>query len=253
VDAERAVEQARYAFTLGATRPFAEVYPRAFFEKRVAREIREEDVLAGQFGVTVTPELLETEYERIERSTKAPEQWAAIKRALGDERRRIEDILCRPLLVSRALRARFAFDQQIHAEQHEQARKARAIFVAGRQPPEAQRVKVRLGADEALPGTEAVLAAAKAEAETGPRVLAPSSPPPTDAPETVSPEVGSVLDKELRVQGDVITILEERDQFEVFRLIGRASDLLTVEVVRVPKRDFESWFEATRRDLERSK
>jgi len=112
---------------------------------------------------------------------------------------------------------------------------------------------VRLGADEALPSTEALLAAAKAESASGPRVLTPSSPRPADAPETVSPDVGGVLDKQLRTPGDVTTILEEPDQFEVFRLLERAADLLTLEVVRVPKRDFEGWFEATRRDLERWK
>jgi hypothetical protein len=242
VDGERAVERARYAFVIGATQPFEEVYPRALFEGRVAREIQEEGVLAERFGMTVTRELLETEYERIEGSTKASEQWEAIKRALDGDRRRIEDVFCRPLLVSRALHARFAFDQAIHSEAHENARKARALFLASKSPPEAHRVKVRLGADGELPSTEALLAAAKAEAGTGPRVLTPPSQPPEDAPGTASPEVAEVLDKQLRDPGNVTTILEERDQFEVYRLVDRAKDVLTVEVVRVPKRDFESWF-----------
>jgi hypothetical protein len=63
----------------------------------VARKVQEEGVLAERFGMTVTPVLLKTEYDRIERSTKAPEQWDAIKRALGDDRRKLEDVFCRPL------------------------------------------------------------------------------------------------------------------------------------------------------------
>jgi len=245
VESERAVERARYAFTLGATQPFENAFPRSVFERRVARELREESLLAERFGMTVTRELLKEEYERIERSTRAPEQWDAIKRALGDDRLRVEDVFCRPLLVSRVLRARFAFDRQIHAEPHAQAREARALFLAAKQPPEARRVRVRL-ADEAPPSTDVLLAAAKAQAASGPRLLTPASPPPADTPETVSPEVAAVLQKQLRTPGDVTTILEERDQFEVFRLVARAEDVLTAEVVRVPKRDFEAWFQANR-------
>src|SRR2546430_1337623 len=39
VDAERAVERARHQFVIGATKPFDELYPRSFFEARVAREM----------------------------------------------------------------------------------------------------------------------------------------------------------------------------------------------------------------------
>ena len=46
-------------------------------------------------------------------TTRAPEQWAAIKKALGNDRRRIE----RPSAHARRGEARaFAFDQTIHAE-----------------------------------------------------------------------------------------------------------------------------------------
>ena len=246
LEGERAVEQARYAFVIGATRPFDEAYPRALFERRVAREGAEEEVLKRAFGLEPTPEVLAAEYDRIEKTTKDPDQWHAIKAALGDDRGTIEEVFCRPLVVSRALRARFAFDQAIHSEPHENARKARALFLAGQSPPEAQRVKVRLGGDGELPSTETLLAAAKAEAGTGPRVLTTPSPPPADAPEIASPEVGAVLDKQLRAPGDVTTILEERDQFEVYKLVERGKDVLTVEVVRVPKRNFEEWFAAVR-------
>lgn len=244
LEGERAVEQARYSFVIGATRPFDEAFPRALFERRVAREDAEEEVLKRVFGLEPTAEVLAAEYDRIEETTRDPDQWRAIKAALGDDRGTIEEVFCRPLVVSRALRARFAFDQAIHSETHENARKARALFLAGKSPPEAQRVRVRLGADGELPSTEALLAAAKAEAGTGPGVLTPPSQSSADAPETASPELASVLDKQLRDPGDVTTILEERDQFEVYRLVERAKDVLTVEVVRVPKRDFGGWFAA---------
>jgi hypothetical protein len=90
VDGERAVERARYRFVIGATQPFDEVYPRSVFEKKVAREIAEERVLKKVFGVTVTKAVLAAEFDRIEKTTKAPDQWEAIKAALKNDRRRIE-------------------------------------------------------------------------------------------------------------------------------------------------------------------
>lgn len=247
VEAERAVERARYAFVIGTMRPFDEAYPRELFVRRVERETAEEEVLKHVFGLEPTPEVLEGEYERIEATTKDPAQWSAIKAALGNDRTRIEETFCRPLVVSRALRTRFTFDQTIHSEPHEYARKARALFLAGASPPEARRVKVQLGTGNETPGTDGLLAAAKAEAGTGPRVLTPPSPPPTNVPEPVSHEVGAVLGRQLLRPGDVTTILEERDQFEVYRLVERARDTLTVERVQVPKRDLETWFTAARR------
>src|SRR5712691_1077484 len=89
-EAERAVERARYGFVIGASRSFDEAYPRSTFEKRVERERAEERVLGEVFGLHATAELLAREFDRIEATTKAPEQWAAIKKALHDDRRLIE-------------------------------------------------------------------------------------------------------------------------------------------------------------------
>src|SRR5512140_825559 len=75
VEGTRAVERARCTFVIGATKPFDEVYPRSVFEKKVEREVAEEHVLSSQFGMQVTPALLSAEYERIERETRAPDQW----------------------------------------------------------------------------------------------------------------------------------------------------------------------------------
>jgi len=248
VDAERAVERARYGFTIGATRPFDEVYPRSVFERRVARQIAAEAVLKRAFGIAPTAQIIRDELERIEQSTKEPDQWAAVKSALGNDRSRIEQVVCRPLVVARALRARFAFDRRVQAEPHQRARWARATFQAGAPPPSAKRLRLRGGA-EGPPTTTALLDAAKADARRGPRVLDQPAQAGADQPEPISPQLATVLEKELRKPGDVTTILEERDQFEVLGLISRAGDVWTVDAVRVPKRDFESWFAEQRGQL----
>jgi hypothetical protein len=245
IEGERAVERARYAFVIGATKPFDEVYPRLIFEKRVDREIAEERILQRVFGLMVTRQLLEQEFDRIERATKAPERWEAIKRALRDDRGLIEEVFCRPLLIERALRARFDFDQKIHMAAHQKARQARATFLGGGRPRDA--IVQTLGRKaEAPPGTDELLRKAQTEASL-PRVLAPQVPREASAPVSIDPELARVLERELRKPGDVTTILEERDRFEVFRLISLTEDFWKVEVVRVPKENFDDWFERARR------
>jgi hypothetical protein len=247
VDYERAVERARYRFVLGATKPFDEVYPRSVFEKRVRRELAQERILQRVFGLTVTPKLLSEEFDRVEKTSKAPEQWEAVKEALHKDRRLVEEVFCRPLLVERALRARFAFDQKIHARPHQKAREARAAFLGGGKVPGAA-VRVLSRKSEAAPSVEEMLEKSKEEASL-PRVIQPPRETLKDAPlpVAVDPETAAVLEKELRKPGDVTTILEERDRFEVFRLISAAGETWKIEAVSFPKVGFDTWFEKTAR------
>jgi hypothetical protein len=243
VEGARAAERARYAFVIGATRPFDEVYPRSVFEKKVKRDSAEERVLASRFGMQVTQTLLSAEYERIEKETRAPDQWEAIKKALAGSRGRAEEVVCRPVLVGRALRARFAFDQKIHAAEHQKARLARDAFLAGKTPSGMKLLHLsRRG--EASAGTDEMLARARADA-TGPKVMSPAGPEPReDQPLVLDPEMAKVLEKELTAKGDVTTILEERSHFSVFRLVTSDAGEWLVEAVQVPKRDFDRWLDA---------
>jgi hypothetical protein len=247
VDGARAVERARYAFVVNATKPFDEVYPRSVFEKKVQRETAEEKVLLREFGMSVTPELLAGEYDRIEKESQAPDQWQAMKKALGNDRRRVEQVVCRPLLVERALRRRYAFDPAIHQKEHQKARAAREAFLAGNSLPDAKTLRIARGGAAALPAGE-MLKQAKAESK-GTKALPREEPAgdPVDRPIPVDPEMAKVLEKELKSKGDVTTILEERDRFSVFRLVAISTDEWLVEGVQVPKTDFEAWFERAAR------
>jgi len=243
IDGERAVERARYKFVIGATQPFDEAYPRSVFEKKVARELAEERVLQKTFGLAVTPAILAAEFDRIEKATKAPDQWEAIKAALQNDRRRIEEVFCRPLVVERMLRAKFAFDQAIHAGPHQRAREARAVFLAKKKPAGSTIAVLA----RAAPKTDTAEMLDRAQKEAAlPRVLSPPEEPTADEPVAIDPEMAAVLERELKKPGDVTTILEERDRFSVFRLIEAKTDSWRVEAVIFPKVDFDRWFERVR-------
>jgi hypothetical protein len=241
---EREIERARYRFVIGTTRDFDAVYPVSVFKERVRREITAETVLQRAFGLSVTLERLSREFDRIETSTKAPEQWVAVKAALGGDRRLIEEVFCRPLLVDRALRSRFAFDQQIHATAHEAARSARNAMLAGKIPSGTRTIVIARGADRP-PSTAEMLEHARAEASL-PRVLGQAYDR-EDHTRRPDPELARALEKELRRPGDVTTILEESSGFEVFRLVSSTVETWTIEAFSVPKEDFASWFERARR------
>jgi len=250
-DYERAVEQARYQFVIGNTRPFDEVYPRPVFQQRVSREMVEESVLQSVFGMIITPQLLSEEFDRIAKTTKAPDQWEAIQKALGNDRRIVEEVFCRPLVADRALRAKFAFDQKIHAASHENARAARNDFLAGRSVPQATTLTLRRRASPPTT-TDELLAEAKAQA-SAPRVLSSPGESGGGAPLAPDPEVAAVLEKELRKPGDVSTILEQRDRFQVFRLTAIDADTWTTQAVTYPKRDFDSWLNEQIREVSSGK
>ena len=243
VEGLRAVERARYAFSLNTSRPFDEIYPRSVFEKKVRRQEQQEWVLREQFGLIVTARLLAEEYERIERETRAPEQWEAIKRALGNDPNRVEEIFCRPILVEQRLRARFDFDQRIHAVAHQKAREARAWFIAGKAPSGSKTFSISRMRDEAA-ATEQRQNKSGAEAWVPP-LPDRSGPPSAESPVPVDPEMAAVLQKELKKSGDVTTILEERTRFSVFRLQSLTESEWRVEAFEISKRDFEAWFQET--------
>ena len=246
VEYARAVERARYPFVLGHTKPFDEVYPRSLFEKRAAREMTEERALKSLFHLTVTSEPLAREFDRIEKTTRARDQWEAIKKALGGNRRLIEEVFCRPLLVDRALRARFAFDQRIHAGPHQAAREARAAFLAGHQVPGASSFSIRRQAEPAASVDELL-----GRARDLPRTIAPAEESSGGTSLSVDPEMTALLERELKRPGDVTTILEERDRFEIFRLVEVTRESWKVETATFPKVDFDSWLEKNAPRLQR--
>lgn len=247
VEAQRAIERARYAFVIGVTQPFDELYPRSMFEARVTKQMTEERMLQKTFGMVVTAALLDEEFARIEKTTRAPDQWEAIQKALGNDKHLIEEAFCRPPLVERALRAKFDFDQAIHAAPHQKARDARTAFLA-KGSVAGSEVITLLRKTDAAPSTEEMLRKAQSEAK-GPRILTTPAAPDRDAPRPVDPEVAVVLDRELKKPGDVTTILEQRERFQVFRLVEIKPESWKVEGVIVPKVGFDEWFEKAKQGL----
>jgi hypothetical protein len=235
-----AVERARYSFTIGATRPFEEVYTRASFEARARRLEDERRVLRSRFGIEVTAAMEAAECARVDRSTKAPDQWAAIEAALGS-RSAVERFVCGPVLVGRLLRSSFALDAAIHSGPHEEARAARKELLAGGSPKGAKRRELSrpTGTGPAI-SAEKLLADAKAgRVEDRPS----ANDSRRGGPEPVSAALAAILEKELVRPGDVTRIAEDLDRFSVFRLVRRTDEAWVVDGFEVSKLPFHPWLE----------
>jgi hypothetical protein len=247
IEAVRAVEQTRALLAAGTATPLDPAAIRDLAARQVGRALQQEALLRQRFGVRVSPELLAAELERIEAHTQDAEGWAAVKAALGNDRRAIEETVCRPLVVDRLLRHGFAFDDSIHSDAHARARQARSRFLAG-QPVEASHVLLLARRPEVSSvDVRAWLAETRAQTR-GPRVLWSPEQRPEPRPERpmpLHPDAARVLEAQLQRSGDVSTILSEPDRFAVYRLIEATEESWKVEAAVFLKRDFAQWFRET--------
>lgn len=109
----RAVEQVRYAVTVGTAEPFDQVYPREVF-RQLAAEANTKERLLASYGEKISTHAARRECDRIDRGSKAPALWLAMKKALNDDEDVIVATICRPLLVDHQLRFRFGADPNAH-------------------------------------------------------------------------------------------------------------------------------------------
>jgi hypothetical protein len=119
------LEQVYHAHRLGPKPPFEQALPPDLIEQLVRQDQHKKAVLQKIYGVTITPELLAAEVQRINTATRAPEMLAEIRTALGNDPARLARTFAQPLLVERLLRERFDNDDALHAPQRRAAEQVR--------------------------------------------------------------------------------------------------------------------------------
>ena len=125
-----AIERVYYNHRLGQKPPFEEALAPATLEGLVRLDLKKEAVLRKDYGVTITPALLDAEVQRINSTTRAPDMLLGIKAALGNEPARFAQAFAKPFLVERLLRERFDNDEAMHAAQRREAEQVRAKLMA---------------------------------------------------------------------------------------------------------------------------
>src|SRR3954463_3971661 len=110
-----AIEQVYYNHRIGTKAPFEETMPPALVEKLVREDLHKEMVLKKVYAVEITPALLESEVQRINTTTRAPDVLAELKAALGNDTNRFARTMAKPILVERVLRDKFDNGDALHA------------------------------------------------------------------------------------------------------------------------------------------
>ena len=139
-----AIERVYYNHRLGQKPPFEQATPPALIERLVKEDLRKEVALRQVYGVAITPALLDSEVQRINTTTRAPEMLAEIKAALGNDPVKFAQAFAKPFLVERLLREKFDNDEALHAPMRWEAERVREKLLAqdlnpgGRASPRAQ-------------------------------------------------------------------------------------------------------------------
>lgn len=254
-----AIERVYYNHRLGQKPPFEQVLPPATVEKLVRQDLRNEAALKNVYGVEITPAMLDAERQRINSTTRAPETLTELKAALGNDPARFANVLAKPILVERLLRAKFDNDDALHAPQRRETEQVRNELMAARQNgADGTKLLALLRHAHSNAVTEVTWQLTARPAETN----APDadeikrrfgsnaqilSPPPADGKaaqiyfEDLPVELQAVLRVQLRQPGDVSAVIETPAGFLLYVTKEKTAASMTVACLSLPKRSYEQW------------
>ncbi|MBI3881949.1 MAG: hypothetical protein HY301_18045 [Verrucomicrobia bacterium] len=260
-----AIERVYYQHRLGEKPPFEQALPAATLENLVRQDLRKEAALKKNYGLEITPALLDAEVQRINTTTRAPEMLAELKAALGNDPARFARAMARPIVVERTLRARFENDDALHAPPRREAERVRNGLFAARKSGagfddllpllkrnhsnEVSEATWQLGArPEEKPGAESA-DELEIKKRFGPNAQMLSSPHAGDAKERkfyfadLPGELQNVLRVQLHQPGDVSAVIEMPTGFLLYVAKEKTDEALSVAGLSLPKRSYEQWLE----------
>ena len=258
-----AVERVYYAHRLGVKPAFEKVSPPELIERLVKGDLRKATVLKQVYGVEISPALLDSEVQRINSTTRAPEILAELKAALGNEPERFARAVAQPILVERILRNKFDNDDSLHVAQRRQVEAARAQLLAAKQAGatvdklttlfndvgsnQVSETTWQLGARSATNSPAESPDAVEIKKRFGPNAQLLSSPT-HDAErkfyfDDLPAPLQQVLRAQLRQAGDVSAVIEMPAGFTLYLAREKTAEALSVAALSVPKRSYEQWLD----------
>ena len=267
-----AIERVYHEHRTGTKPPFEEAMPPALLARLVREDAKKEAVLARAYGVSITDAMVTAEVRRIQTTTRAPETLAEIKTALGNDPARFARAMARPIVVERALRARFENDDALHSPQRRSAEAMRAGMFATDVSDFAQRLSVLQKCKEGevqeqawtltpRPATDIPPAPAPASGPTSvtarggvytneatAQIAQVLSSPGHSADalrtlyfEDLDPQLQKILRAQLRKPGDVSAVIETPSGFLLFLATEKTDTVLSAAVLTIRKRSYEEW------------
>ncbi len=257
-----AIERIYYNHRLGQKPPFEQTLPPATLENLVRLDLRKEAVLKKNYGVEITPAMLDAEVRRIDTTTRAPEVLAEIKAALDNDSDRFANSFARPIIVERLLRDKFDNDDAIHAPQRRLVEQMRNELLAAKtNGADASKLLALLKQKNSnavaettwqftpRPAESNAPAANEAEIKKrfGPNAQVISPPQAGDRKEPkfyfedLPADLQNVLRVQLRHAGDVSAVIEMPGGFLLCVAKEKTDAVLSAAVLSLPKRSYEEW------------
>lgn len=254
----RATERVYYNHRVGNKPPFEKTMPPELIEKLVREDLHKEAVLKKAYGIAVTPALLDTEVQRINLSTRAPDMLAELKAALDNDTNRFARIVAKPILVERILRDRFENDDAVHAPQRRQAEIIRSNLLnakrASADPAKLVALLKEAGSNQ-VSETAWQLQKPKDDSELdrnellevqkrfGPhaQILESAHRDTNSYFDDLPPDLRRVLQVQLRAPGDISAVIETPGDFRLYLCQTSTRTTLATAALSISKRSYEQW------------
>ncbi len=120
-----AMERVYFAHRLDPKPSFEQALPAAQIADLVRLDLKKKAILKRVYHLDLGQAEIDTEVQRINSTTRAPDVLAEIKHALGDDPRRFADTVAQPIVIERELRTRFENDPKLHTTARASAEKKR--------------------------------------------------------------------------------------------------------------------------------
>ncbi len=249
-----AVERVYHDHRTGEKPPFEQAVPGDQLRCMVEADMKKEAVLKRVYHVEISDAEITAEITRINQTTRAPEILAGLQAALGGDPKRFGEIIAKPILVDKTLRARFENDPEAHAAQRQTLTAQRDSVLAAAADPATRLPLLRACPGATLqtttwPLTPAPVTTKSSSANYSVEAtldLAPSDPAkPSDTPAPRLADLPAPLQDVLRTQllkpGDLSPVVETPTDFRLLLCQSRDPAIITAATLTLPKKSFEDW------------
>jgi hypothetical protein len=255
-----AIEHVYFNHRLGNQQSFEQAVTREVVEQLVRQDLLKEAALEKCYGIEITATQIDSEVQRIDASTRAPEVLAELKAALDNDPKRFVQTVVKPILVERLLRDHFENDAQLHSVERLKAEDLRRRLLSAKRNNASASELHRLLQEscpksvtettwqleklpENLSGTESP-DATESEKHFGPKARLISQPTSTERGlyfEDLPASLRQVLAVQLQRAGDLSAVIETPGGFLLYLATERNERSLSVATLALPKLNYEQW------------
>ena len=219
---------------------FGTIFSDSLVQAKVEDVTKKSNALEYYWQKPVTSNLLQTEIDRMARSTKQPDVLKEIWSALDNDPHLIAECLARPIIVEKMIRSSYSFDKNLHSEIKKSALEDIAAFgtISGMKRMKGAYSEVELA-------RVSQKRQAEEENEYAANRIVMDEEEWNREVQQIAQDLNSKNINELPV-GRLSTLKEDENQFYTIAVLNKSEGSITLAMMRWNKRSFESWWNEVR-------